>query len=90
MLRTSAARRIRNAGIARAWDVWQGQWAARVDAINLLSVASARLSRPALFATFQFWRADWHAYELALLSMTKEEQLELKDEERQEVQAELD
>jgi len=89
VLRTSAARRIRNAGIARAWDVWQGQWAARVDAINLLSVASARLSRPALFATFQFWRADWHAYELALLSMTKEEQLELKDEERQEVEAEL-
>ena len=90
VLRQTAMRRLKNAAIARAWGAWEAWWEAHVASKATLLQASARLTRPALSATFQFWRGSWQAYERALRSMTSEEQLALKDAERASVERDLD
>ena len=89
-LRTTAARRMKNASLARGWGVWVECWAAKVHNIRVMVAAGARLRKPVLVATYHFWKSTWRAYELSMVQMSSAEQLELKDRERAEVEVELD
>ena len=55
----SAARRMVNLPLVKALNVWSAaceEWARQQ---RMLSVAAARLTRPALTASFVLWRRDW-------------------------------
>ena len=88
-LRTTAARRMKNANLARGWSVWIECWAAKVHNTRVMAAAGARLRKPKLVATYHFWKSAWRAYELSMVQMSSAEQLELKDQERAEVEVEL-
>ena len=53
-----AAKRIKNAGIARAWGAWSEQSKTRRRQLRLIAQAGAKLTKPHVVATFGRWRAS--------------------------------
>ena len=71
-LQQQAARRISNAGIAKGFTTWQGQWEEAARQKRMLAAAAGRLARPALAAAVAHWVGDWRAAEAAAADAAKQ------------------